>query len=473
MAMPILNIHIFIEKPLKPFFQTTITVIEKGDCNMKAINKTKKQLVDDVAALQKRIFELMAVEKESSEQAQRDFSERMSRYFPYVEYMNEAIYVIFDRKYEFASQKFAELFGVTPNEVCVPGFDPMKLVAPESRQFVREKLKEGYHGEFATQEYEYTGMKKDGSRIECETLILFIPYKWGLAIHGMLRDISVRKRINKELQRHREDLQVVLNSIPTSVFYTDRDHRFIRVNRAFCKSLGLPMEQVIGKTMTELFPNLPAEQLSPFFEVSDYVMSTGQPKRGFIEALPSVRGRRWIQNDRVPYRDEKGIIIGVICLAIDISDFRETEDKLLYLSFHDVLTNHYNRTYFDEEMSRHENGRQFPISVAAIKVDDLEAVNDHNGIAAGNELLKETAKVLKAFRAEDVVARVSGDKFAALLPLTDKSTGENVIERLRDALEAHNKHVHKAPLKLSFGIATGEKGCVLSEVLNKAEAALN
>lgn len=447
-------------------------MIEEGVEKMNAVKKTKKQLVDEVVALQARISELETVEREPSAQAQRDFSERMSLYFPHIEYMNEAIYLIFDRKYEFVSQKFADLFGVTPEEVCFPGFDPMTLVAPESRQFVREKLREGYRGEFAAQGYEYTGIKKDGSRIECETFILFIPYKWGMAIHGMLRDISVRKRIDEELQRPRGDLQVVLNSIPTSVFYTDREHRFIRVNRAFCKSLGLPMEQIIGKSMTELFPNLPPEQLSPFFEVNDHVMSTGQSKRGFIETLPSVRGRRWIQNDRVPYRDEKGIIIGVISLAIDISDFRETEERLWYMSYHDVLTGLYNRTYFEEEMSRRENGRLFPISVAAIKVDDLHAINDRDGIAAGNELLKQTAEVLKAFRTEDVVARIGGNTFAALLPLTDRSTGENVITRLREALEAHNRNSHKAPLKLSFGTATGEKGCSLSDVLKKAEDVL-
>jgi diguanylate cyclase (GGDEF)-like protein/PAS domain S-box-containing protein len=387
--------------------------------------------------------------------------------------MNEAIYVIFDRKYEFVSQKFADLFGITPEEVCAPGFDPMTLVAPESRQLFRERLREGYRGDFAAQEYEYTGIKKDGSKIECETFILFIPYKWGVAIHGMLRDISLRKRIDDALQQSRGDLQVVLNSIPTSVFYTDREHRFIRVNRAFCKSLGLAMEEIVGKTITELFPNMPAEQLSSFFEISEHVMSTGQSKRGFIETLPSVRGRRWIQNDRVPYRDEQGIIIGVICLAIDISDFRETEEKLWYLSFHDVLTGLYNRTYFEEEMSRRENGRQFPISVAAVRIDGLQAINHRDGIAAGNELLKQTARVLKAFRTEDVIARTGGDEFAALLPLADRSTGEKVIKRLREALEAHNRHVHKGPLKLSFGIATGEKGCSLSEVLKQAQAALS
>jgi diguanylate cyclase (GGDEF)-like protein/PAS domain S-box-containing protein len=286
----------------------------------------------------------------------------------------------------------------------------------------------------------------------------------------VLRDISVRKRIDEELQRQRSDLQIVLNSIPTSIFYTDGNCRFIRANKAFCKSLGFPLEQIIGKTLAELFPNLPVEQVSHFNEVNDQVISSGHSKRGLIEVLPSVRGRRWIQNDRVPYRDDKGNITGVICMAMDISDFKETEEKLWYLSCHDVLSGLYNRAYFEEEMYRLEKGRQFPISIVTLKLSDLQAVNEHDGIAAGNDLLKHTAKVLKAFRSEDIVARIGGDRFAALLPVTDRALGETILKRLKDTLEAYNKHCKGMPLELSFGIATGEKGCSLSDILKRAEA---
>jgi diguanylate cyclase (GGDEF)-like protein/PAS domain S-box-containing protein len=438
---------------------------------MKASSKTKEQLINEIAALQLRISELEAMDREVG-QAQRDFGERLGRYFPQINHMKEAIYVIFDRKYEFINDRFAEIFGVTQEEVCHPGFDPMLLVAQESRNFIREKYRKGSRGEFSADQYEFTGMAKDGGKVECETFVLFIPYKWGVAIHGILRNISVQKRIDEELQRHRGDLQIVLDSIPTSIFYTDREHRFTRANNAFCKSLGLPLEQVLGKTFMELFPNLPAEQLSHFFEVSDQVMSSGISKRGFVEILPSVRGRRWIQNDRMPYRDDAGNIDGVICLAIDISDLRETEEKLWYMSFHDVLTGLYNRTYFDEELSRLEKGRQYPISVVTVRVDDLLAANESEGIAAGNELLKRTAKILKIFRSEDVVARIGGDRFAALMPSSDPSIGENVLLRLRMNIEAYNEQHKGAPLNLSVGLATGEKGCSLFDLLTQAEAAV-
>src|SRR5664280_3811141 len=116
-------------------------------------------------------------------------------------------------------------------------------------------------------------------KMDCETFVLFVPYKWGVAIHGMLRNITVRKRIDEELQRSRSDLQVVLNSIPTSIFYQDKNHRFIQVNKAFCKFLGFSMEQIIGKTLVDLFPNLPAEQLSPLFEINNQVLNSGCSNR--------------------------------------------------------------------------------------------------------------------------------------------------------------------------------------------------
>ena len=420
---------------------------------MKLMNKTKKQLVAELEALQERVLELEALERDARF-AQREFGERMSGYFPQVEHMNEAIYVVFDRKYEFVNRKFADLFGVAQEEVCSPGFDPMSLVAPESRRFVRDKFRQGSRGEFTAQQYEFTGLTNEGVKIECETFVLYVPYKWGVAIHGMLRNITMRKRVDIELQRKRSDLQIVLNSIPTSVFYTDREHRFIRANSAFCKSLGLPMEQVIGKTLAELFPNVPAEQLAPFCEVNDQVIRTGQSRRGVIEIFPSLRGRRWIQNDRIPYRDAEGEIAGTICLAIDVSDYRETEEKLWYLSFRDVLTGLYNRAYFEEEVARLGNGRQFPISFITVNLDDLAAVNERDGIAAGNELLRRTARVLKAFRTEDVVARVAGNRFAALLPQADGAVAETALARLRESLAAHNRGHEGTPLNLTFQVAT-------------------
>ncbi len=431
--------------------------------------KTKKELIKELTDLRSRVAALEQLEADWKV-AQLDFSERMGHYFALADQPSDAIFVIFDRKFEFINQRFEEIFNVTMDEVCGPDFNPLTLVAPESLNLVIEQVQKGYRDAFSSQHFEFAALSKDGRKIECETTIIFIPYKWGIAVHGILRNVTVRKRIDEELKRERSDLQLVLNSIPTSTYYTDRNHRFIQINEAFSKSLGRPTESILGKTILELFPNLPAHQVEHYYEDNNSVMSSGHSKRGIIEMYPSARGHRWLQTDKMPYQGDGGSILGVISLSIDISEFRKTEEKLWYLSFHDVLTGLYNRAYFEEEMVRHEHGRLFPISIVVITFDNLISVNADYGIEAGNELLKRTAQVLKVFRSEDIVARVGGNKFAAILPLSDETIGENAIARLRIALSDQSREHSDPPLVLSFGVATGQKGCNLFDILKQAEA---
>ena len=430
--------------------------------------KTKKDLIKELTALRGRVAELEQLEA-AWKNAQFDLSEKMGHYFTIVDQPTDAIFVIFDRKFEFINQRFEELLGVTMDEVCNPDFNPFDLIAPESRKLAMEHIQKGFAGKFSSRQFQFAALTKDGRRIECETTVLFIPYKWGIAIHGVLRNVTVRKRIDEELQRERSDLQVILNSIPTSIYYTDKDHRFIQINEAFSKSLGRPKKAIIGKTISELFPNLPPHQVARCHEDNDCVMSLGQSKRGIIEMYPSARGHSWIQTDKMAYRSDDGSIIGVISLSVDISQFRETEEKLWYLSFHDVLTGLYNRAHFEEEIVRHERSRLFPLSIIVITVDNLISVNAAHGIEAGNELLKHTAQVLKVFRGEDIVARVGGNKFAAILPLSDETIAEKAMARLRDAVSAQSQEYPDAPLLLSFGAATGGKGSNLSDLFKQAE----
>ncbi len=209
---------------------------------MKSANKTKKELLDELEALRKQVSELERHER-NSRQAPGNFGERTDRCFPQMAHMHEAIFVVFDRKFEFANDRFAELFGVSPEEACSSDFDPMTLIAPESRRFIQEQYREGCRGAFTTKQLNYTGLSKDGLKIECETFLLFIPYKWGVAIQGTLRSISVSKRIDEALQRRHSDLPVVLNAVPT-ILYADRDHLFMQANEKFGKSRGLPAGQI-------------------------------------------------------------------------------------------------------------------------------------------------------------------------------------------------------------------------------------
>jgi diguanylate cyclase (GGDEF)-like protein/PAS domain S-box-containing protein len=160
----------------------------------------------------------------------------------------------------------------------------------------------------------------------------------------------------------------------------------------------------------------------------------------------------------------------VIVSMQDITERRITEKKLLYISSHDALTGLYNRAYFDEEMSRLERGRHFPVSVIMVDVDKLKKINDQDGHAAGDAILQQVASVLNSvFRAEDVIARIGGDEFAILLPGINASGTAKAIQRIRTKVTRGNTTEKKNLLSLSIGGSTAEKPGTLSTALIQAD----
>jgi diguanylate cyclase (GGDEF)-like protein/PAS domain S-box-containing protein len=162
----------------------------------------------------------------------------------------------------------------------------------------------------------------------------------------------------------------------------------------------------------------------------------------------------------------------ILYVGKDITDHKEIENQLRFVSIHDQLTGLYNRHYFEEEMIRLEKGRLYPISIVMADIDGLKMVNDTCGHATGDRMLIRSAELLReSFRAEDVVARIGGDEFAALLPGADELSAEKVCARIRTIFsrqsDSEELHVH-----ISIGTGTVQKGGSLSETLKIADASM-
>ncbi len=128
-------------------------------------------------------------------------------------------------------------------------------------------------------------------------------------------DITERKQAEAALLRQQRDLQVILDSVPAMIFYKDKEDRFVRINQAMTEVTGLSKEAIEGKTTPELFPS----HAKDYWKDDREVITTGTPKRHIYETLETPRGLRWMQTDKIPYRDARGNVIGVIGFSIDIT----------------------------------------------------------------------------------------------------------------------------------------------------------
>ena len=141
---------------------------------------------------------------------------------------------------------------------------------------------------------------------------------------AVIRDITEHKRATEAIRRHHRELQIILDSCPAMIFYKDTENRLIRINRTLADAMGLPIEQIEGKSLLELYPN----QAEKYWRDDKEVMSTGKPKTNIIETLETTKGIRWVQTDKFPFFDENGNIIGVVGFAIDITEHRQAEERL-------------------------------------------------------------------------------------------------------------------------------------------------
>ena len=137
-------------------------------------------------------------------------------------------------------------------------------------------------------------------------------------------DITERKRTEEAVQESYNLLRSIIESTPDVIFVKDLERRYVMANSAFARLFGKPIEDYIGKDDTELFS---PEIARIFREIDLKIMTTGEaliveevvPNNGIIQTYLSTKS---------PWRDPQGNIIGLICIARDISDRKQADSAI-------------------------------------------------------------------------------------------------------------------------------------------------
>lgn len=165
---------------------------------------------------------------------------------------------------------------------------------------------------------------------------------------------------------------------------------------------------------------------------------------------------------------------GLVLLSlVDITARKKAEAYLEYLGKHDVLTQLRNRAFYAEELNRLTRKGPWPLSVIAIDLNGLKVVNDEQGHAAGDSMLRRVGEVLaKAVDAPACAARIGGDEFTVLLPATEERGAYALQERIISMLELNNQFYPGQHLSLAMGIASCHSGDGVEAAINRADQAM-
>jgi diguanylate cyclase (GGDEF)-like protein/PAS domain S-box-containing protein len=299
------------------------------------------------------------------------------------------------------------------------------------------------------------------------------------------QDVTSRKKGEAALRTSEEKWRRLFSILPVGVSLVDAERRIVEMNPA--------LERVLQISATDLATGAWRRRM--------YIRPDGAPLAD--DELPSTRVLRdgiTVENEEIGVVKEDGGVIWTsvsaaplplpearaVVVTVDVTPRKNAERELHEVLRHeqelartDALTGLTNRRQFFELASRQlalSLRSRRSLSLALFDVDLFKEINDRFGHAAGDEVLREVARraVEGSLRDVDVVARIGGDEFVALLPDCGSEQARAVAERIRAAVAASPvaAPAGEVAVTISAGVASAALGDTLERLLHRADEAL-
>ena len=330
---------------------------------------------------------------------------------------------------------------------------------------------------------------KEGAGIDVE--VFGIPVIVGgekIGAIGLYLDISKQKNAEKELKNSETRFKNLFENSPISLWEEDFSgvqelldqidfetaeelEDYLRTNPDFVKELIRAVRIIdVNEATLDLYS---AESKEVLFTGLETVLSENSPEIFINEVVALASGKNSFSSE-IEQVDMNGDVFQavlymnlvpgyeeslerVVLSILDITAIKNLEHRLRQMSFHDSLTGLYNRAFFDQELTRLNKSRLYPMVIAVCDIDNLKSINDTFGHGVGDLAIQTAAQILqRCARVEDMVARIGGDEFGMIFPKTAQKGAESILNRLINAIECHNSEEGNdglfRPIDLSIGI---------------------
>jgi diguanylate cyclase (GGDEF)-like protein/PAS domain S-box-containing protein/putative nucleotidyltransferase with HDIG domain len=289
-------------------------------------------------------------------------------------------------------------------------------------------------------------------------------------VHKRLESRSHQKEfedLHHSLYVAQETLRTTLMSVSDGIICTDEDGRITIINDVARNMTGWHHDSAIGKQSREVFCIKSEQTIGPLQKASFAKTVSGLLSHAVLISREGIE--RPITHSAAPILSNTGKPAGFVLTFRDVTNERLHLNEIEFLSFHDHLTELYNRRFLEAELNRQDESERLPITLVMGDLNGLKMTNDAFGHFAGDDLLRKTAAILKrCFRQEDIISRYGGDEFVVLLPNTTSHTAEALIKKVLGKIR--DSKSGKGILSVSFGWDTKtDREQNISQVLKNAE----
>jgi diguanylate cyclase (GGDEF)-like protein/PAS domain S-box-containing protein len=250
--------------------------------------------------------------------------------------------------------------------------------------------------------------------------------------------VEVSERLNAEEQvRLSQDRYRILYDDTPSIFFTlDANGDILSTNQFGAEYLGYDVQDLVGRGITSLHEASDHSFIAK--KIADSLDLGGQVHRWETCLLRSDSTRVWVKTAARALPSESQSEQALLVVCEDITETRNLSEQLRYQAKHDALTGLVNRYEFEYRLQSLLNEARRNHSQHALlymDLDQFKVINDTCGHGAGDELLRQLAKMLKKFITDhDTLARLGGDEFAVLLGDCDLECATSVAQTLHRAI---------------------------------------
>lgn len=231
--------------------------------------------------------------------------------------------------------------------------------------------------------------------------------------------------------------------------------------------------EVLGNNIFETFPELPESwfrrKIETVFELQNQAFTTWEQRPYLFKfknyrPITSLAEFMYQNSTIIPLKDARGnvdhiclIIYDVTEVAVNRIQIQEANKKLHHLSRTDGLTGLLNRKAWENELNQEFKRfarHQHKTSLVMFDIDHFKKINDGYGHPAGDEVIRQTSRILQeTLRDIDVSGRYGGEEFAVIMIDTDAQGAYALAERIRENIQAYT--VEYEDMKIEYTISLG------------------